>query len=184
VTKAISARHGMAAELVPADIRAKIPQAELLDRLEAARELVAKSQTASDATLRRGYSQLARAILGAQPRAVTERQHRELLAKAAGTSPALAETIRRQAAELLERHPVAPRRADSERVAKAAAETPGGYVAVYDAAGQLVGLVDPAKIQPVSQPKPPGDDTSGQDPASSAVAKARRPQRRPAPRRR
>ncbi len=108
ITKSIRAAHGLTAGLIPADILKSIGQGELLDRIVAAKSLVRKSQAASDPTLRKGYAALARATLTAQPRAKTERQAAEFIAKAAGCpNTRQADALRRQAQELYERHPVA-----------------------------------------------------------------------------
>lgn len=163
ITKAIAANHRLVADLVPVDIRKAIGQDELLDRIVHAEELSARSRAASDVTLRKGYASLARAVLRAQPRALTERRSAELVAKAAGLGGTRqADALRRQAQELLELHPPAPRRADAVAVAKAAKPE---QVAIYDQAGNLVGLVDEAEIIRVRNPAGPDDDAS--------VAKAR-----------
>lgn len=171
ITKAIQQEHRLVANLIPADVLAAIGQDELYDRLIHAKGLVRKAQAATDPTLRRGYTAVAKAVLAAQPRAATERQVTERISKAAGLgNTAQADALRRQAQELLERHPPAPRRADhpAVAVAKAKADPVKGLVLIYDAAGNPVGLCDPEKIQTVSGPE-------GIAKARAAMGKARRP---------
>ncbi len=127
--------------------------------------LVRKAQSTSDSTLKWGYNARARAIMRAQPRETTQREHDTLIAKAAQMPPgAPAETLRRKAAELLEANPPAQRRADSPavakamriaksaRVAKAAAEADmaDDLTPIYSADGQLTGVVSAAEIIPLT----------------------------------
>lgn len=147
---------------IPADIRKSLDSTELNDRV---REMIRLSAQAQDpalaAPLRQAAKMRARAVAEAQPRAITERQHRELIAKAAAApSTAQADAIRRQARELIEeRHPVAPRVVATAAVAKAAADRvarraaaakqkgkPGKPVRVYGAGGRLIGVADSRAI--------------------------------------
>lgn len=150
ITKAIERDHRLVAHLIPTQVLKAIGQDELYDRLVHVRELVRKSETASDPTLRKGYRALAQAVLTAQPRAVTQRQVAAKIAKAAGMPDTpQAAAIRREAGQVLERHPIAPRREDAVGVAKAKGDDPD-LVPVYDNAGNLIGVVDPAELTPVS----------------------------------
>jgi Cobalamin synthesis G C-terminus len=174
INKAIRAGHGFNADLIPADILKSIDQAELLDRLVHVTELVRKSRAAGDPVLRKGYSTLAKAVLTAQPRARTEAQVADRIAKAAGLGhTGQADALRREAQDLLERHPTAPRRADAAAVAKAKADEPD-MVAVFDAGGNLIGICPRAKLQPVTgadAPKPPSSaaDAAGTDQVAKAA---------------
>lgn len=160
ITKALQQHHRLVADLVPVDILKQIDQGELLDRVTYAEELSRKARSAVDGTLRSGYSKLAQSVLRAQPRAETERQGAALIAKAAGLPPASrqGDAIRRQAQELYERHPVAPRREDGQGVTVAKAKAPAAQTVVYNAKGEVVGVVDPADVQPVADPADPSAD--------------------------
>lgn len=133
---------------VPEQVRKSISTGELNDRLvEAARLSVQARDPALSAELRKAASLRAQAVLRAQPRAATRAQHSALVAKAAVVPPAQAAALRRKADRLIEEeHPVAPDRA--VRKAKAAADEKP--VPVFDAAGNLIGIVDPADITPVA----------------------------------
>ena len=183
VTKSIRAAHGLACDLIPSEVLKSIDAAELMDRLVAVKGLVRSSQSADDATLRKGYATLARAMLTAAPRAVTERQVADRLARAAGLPPASGQAgaLRREAQDLLERHPPAPRRGESAAamIAKAAKAAKPDQVAVFDGVGNLVGIVDPGEIIPVtgaSAPAAPAAPSALATPeqAAAAVTKAAR----------
>jgi hypothetical protein len=128
--------------LVPEDVRKSITPAELNDRvIEAAR----LSKRAADLTLRKEDREEARSraqqVMRAAPRAETERLVAEKISKAAqlGDS-AQAGMLRRQARDLLDQNPPAPRRDAAVRKAEAVAdEMP---VPVFDADGNLLGVVD------------------------------------------
>ena len=154
ITKAIASEHRLVANLVPTEVLKQIDQAELYDRIIHAEDLGRRSRGATDVTLRKGYAQLAKAVLSARPRAEVARQSAELVAKAAGLPPASrqASALRYEAQQLLEQHPAAPRRAEHRdvAVAKAKAADADHLTVVYDPAGQPIGLVDPSKIQPVT----------------------------------
>ncbi|HZR53629.1 MAG TPA: hypothetical protein VFB06_29495 [Streptosporangiaceae bacterium] len=159
--------------LIPDAVRKAISADELNDRLiEAARLGAQASDPAVSADLRKAAKLRSQAILRAQPRAVTTRQHQALIAKAAAAPPAQAAAIRRDAEQLIEeKHPIAPTRAQRVRKAKAEdeAEQP---VAVFDQDGTMIGIADPSDITPVT-----GKQATPSAPAAQAgepVAKAQR----------
>lgn len=136
--------------LVPAEIRKSISADELTDRVIEGERL---SRQAADPALSAAQREAARArarqVMLAAPRSVTEERVADKVAKAAalGSCPQ-ADALRRQAQQLLEKDPPAPRRAESVRKAAAAEEDP---VPVFDAAGNLVGVIlDPSDLTPVS----------------------------------
>lgn len=156
--------------LIPDDVRKQLSGAELNDRLvEAARLGAQATDPALSADLRAAARIRARAIMTAQPRAATEQQHRAMIAKAAALPEGFrANMVREHARQLLEDHPVAPRRGAAVRKAKAEDEP----VPVFDADGNLVGIVDQADITPVA-----GERATPAAPAAMAgepVAKAQR----------
>jgi hypothetical protein len=132
----------------------RLSQDELSDRVHYAHDLMAKAAATKDPTIKQGYNRLAGAVLQAPMlRDDAENQARDLLTKAQLTRAVpIADQLRAQAQRLLEDNPVAPRRQQAVRRAlqKAANE---GQVAVYDAAGNLVGTCDPAKITQLIDPK-------------------------------
>ncbi|HET6192243.1 MAG TPA: hypothetical protein VFE59_35195 [Trebonia sp.] len=81
-----------------------------------------------------------------------------------------ANMVREHARQLLEDHPVAPRRSAAVRKAKAKAEDEP--VPVFDADGNLVGIVDAADITPVAGPRP--QPVAPAATAGEPVAKAQR----------
>ena len=167
ITVAIRKAHRLVADLVPDDVMKQIPQEELLDRILHAEDLGARSRAAADPTLRKGYSSLARAVLRAQPRAVTERQANDLIAKAAGVgNTRQADALRAEAQRLQELHPPAPRRGESVAVAKAQAGD-DALMICYDEAGVPFGVCKPDAVQPVTSP--------------AGIAKAGKVQRQQAP---
>lgn len=153
------------AAMVPDEVAKSITSAEYNDRIvEAARLGAQANDLALSPALRQAAKLRSQAVLRAQPRAITERQHGELIAKAATVrNPFQADAIRRQADRLLEeQQPVAPRRGTDARLdairqahrgrvpvgkAKADKEPP---VPVFDADGNLVGVVEADAIQPVT----------------------------------
>ena len=132
------------------DIRKSLSQAEIEDRLVYATQLGAQ---ASNPALSPGQRQEARSraqqVMTAAPRAVTEQQVADKIAKATrlGNSPQ-ADDLRRQAQQILEENPPAPRRGATVRKAKAAAEDEP--IPVFDADGNLVGICDAADVTPVA----------------------------------
>lgn len=172
-TRSVAARHRLALALIPADILKSVPADELADRIVHAEDLSRRAADPSvPADLRRAYKLRAQAVLRAQPRAVTERQHAELIAKAAAAPGRFQEeAIRRQARELIEeKHPVAPRRAAAVRKAKAEEAEP---VPVFDADGNLIGICDADDITPVAgagSKRADSADGSGQPQPGQAAA--------------
>lgn len=162
VTPITKAAYGQIAEIVPAAILAKIDQAELLDRLVYASDQIRKSRAADDLTLRRGYANLASAVLTAQPRAEVQERARELVAKAdALPGGAQADALRRQARKLKDLNPAAPERDATVAVAKAIVKADArasalgvpegdGLMICYDAAGRPFGVCLVSDLQPVT----------------------------------
>jgi hypothetical protein len=141
-------------ELIPEDVRKQLSNAELNDRLvEAARLGAQATDPRLNPDLRKAAKIRSQAVLKAQPRATTERLHREMIAKAAAMPAGFqANMIREHARQLLEDHPTAPstgERAAAVRKAKAAEEP----IPVFDADGNLVGICDAADITPVAGQK-------------------------------
>lgn len=137
--------------LIPEVIRKSISAGELNDRIaEAARLSGQAADPALSPTLRRAAKMRAQAVLRAQPRQHTERQHQALIAKAAAAlDPWQADAIRRTASRLIEEEqPIAPRR--SAAIAKAKADAEDDPVPVFDANGNLIGICDPGDLQSVS----------------------------------
>lgn len=169
ISKAVQEAHRFTAALIPADVIKAIPQDELLDRLVYAEDLARRAANAQDATIRKGYSAIAKAVLAAPPRAQVAAEVAELHARAAGLGPYdhRAADLRRQAEHLIEQNPPAPRREDVVPVAKARAGRPAATV-VYDAAGHVLGLCDQARIRPL--------------PAGKVRVPTQAPGRRPGPR--
>jgi hypothetical protein len=168
VTPEIRRAYGLTAELVPTDILAKIPQSELVDRLEYAQSLV-KKQASADPRERRELAERARAMLRAQPRNVTEQAVAATITKGSAISDGASTGAVQAARRLLEEHPPAPRRKAARPVAKsiggAAKDDKAPLLAVYDRLGNITGVIDPAALIRVSD-----------DPA--AVAKALKTERR------
>jgi hypothetical protein len=138
--------------LIPDAVLKAISADELNDRLVEATRLSAQaSDPAVSADLRKAAKLRSQAVLTAQPRDVTRRQHREMIAKAAAAPPAQAAAIRRKAVELIEeRHPVAPSRR-SARIAKGQTAPEDQPIPVFNSAGLLVGVVlDPDQMTPIS----------------------------------
>jgi hypothetical protein len=160
ITRDLEHQYRLVTHLIPDEVRKSIDQVELLDRLVHANTLVRKSQDAADPVLRKSYGELAQAVLRAQPRAVTDQQVAERIAKAATTrDQRQADALRAQADRIRERHPTAPRRDEIAKVAKAKA----GQLPCYDAAGDLIGFCPPEALTPV------------QTVSAARIAKARRP---------
>jgi hypothetical protein len=173
ILKSMTPQQRLIASRCPPEVCAQITQGELYDRIAYAESLNAQANRATGGE-RRAYGEQARAVLCAQPRATTERQVAETIAKAAACpSPPQAAAIRAQAADLLEKHPPAPRRSDSAAVAKARAADGGDdLVVIFDQAGNAVGVCGRNAIQPLA---------TTADIAKARAGKARAPQgtRRP-----
>ena len=152
---------------IPESVAKSIGSDEYNDRIaEAARLSAQASDPALSADLRAAARLKVRKVLEAQPRDVTRRQHRELIAKAAAAKPEQAGRLRRQAEQLIEeRHPVAPPRT-AARVAKAASDEP---IPVFDSQGNLLGICKPSALTPLAGATQvsPSDDSS-----QTLVAKA------------
>src|SRR5882672_4944959 len=105
---------------IPEDVRKSIGHAELQDRLVYAAQLAARVGNPALSLKQRSDAKAeALQVMKAAPRAVTEQLVADKVAKAArlGDSPQ-ADVLRRQARELLEQNPPAPRRG-AAAVAKA-----------------------------------------------------------------
>jgi hypothetical protein len=153
ITQGIAeSKHHLAARLIPADVLASLPQAELHDRVQHAEALARRAQAATDPVLRRGYAAVAKAVLAARPRAEVEREAAQLRVRAAAMPHSQrAAELRARAERLIEDNPPAPRRAETAAVAIAKAKAGDArMVAVFNQAGELIGVCDPAEIQPVA----------------------------------
>jgi hypothetical protein len=143
-------RKGLASGLIPDTVLKQIDDQEVLDRLARAGKLNQEAD-ATSGTARRDLLQQARAVMQAQPRAVTEREVQAAVAKASGLGNGhQADALRRRANELLEQHPPAPRRQAARAarpvpVAKAGRARKPPVRLVYDRAGRMC-CVDPARI--------------------------------------
>ena len=136
---------------IPDDIRKSLSQAELNDRLVYAAPLAARVADPALSPRRRMDAKAeALQVMKAAPRAITEQLVAEKVAKAAllGDSPQ-ADALRRQARQILDENPPAPRRAATVRKAKAVPEDELPVV-VFDGDGNCIGIVDPDDIQPVA----------------------------------
>ena len=155
--------------LVPDEVRKSITAGELNDRVLEAGRL---SRKAADLTLSTEDRQSAKAraqqVMRAAPRADTERTVATKIAKAAqlGDSPQ-ADMLRRQAQDLLDQNPPAPRRGASVRKAKEDDPVP-----VFDQDGNLIGICDPDDITPIGGAggQPAAAPPPAQDPAAQAQA--------------
>jgi hypothetical protein len=168
--------------LVPHEVRKSITAAELNDRIIEAGRL---SKKASDLTLRKEDREEARAraqqVMRAAPRSETERLVAAKVVKAAqlGNSPQ-ADMLRRQAQDLLDQNPPAPRR--DAAVRKAEADKEEMLVPVFDEAGTLIGICDAEDITPLDgqqtgTPPPPAEDPAAapaQPPAQAGQPVAKR----------
>jgi hypothetical protein len=157
------------ASQIPESVAKSISPGEYNDRLvEAARLSAQAADPALSTDLRQAAKIRAQAVLRAQPRAATRQQHAAMIAKAAATpNQWQAAAIRRHAERLIEEeHPIAPGRAGAVRKAKADADdTP---VPVFDADGNLIGIVDPDKITPVAGAGKKADPAQAAAPAEPA----------------
>jgi hypothetical protein len=143
--------QALIAAMIPVDIRKQIDDEELGDRLAAAARLLERAR-GTTGVVAAGYGQMARDILKAQPRAVTTTQVRSLMTKSAqSTTPAEQERWRAAAERVKAEHPMAPQQRPPDMVAKAgkAGSADEELVAVYDASGDLLGVVPRSKMTPV-----------------------------------
>jgi hypothetical protein len=199
---AIRKAYGLAASAIPDDILKSIDETEVLDRFAYNRQLTEQANSAAPRE-RATLLQQARAVMSAQPRAVTEREVKAAVAKAAEIGNGLhADAVRRKANVLLEQQPPAPRRGASATasrlITKASTKARGSedgkpeMVAVFDAKGNLVGMCGPADLTPVqSAGAPAANEATPAQPAAQApapgqdqvakVAKRKAAQRRNAP---
>jgi hypothetical protein len=182
ITKSEQAVMPDVSRLIPADLVAKLSQDELNDRVHHARALLRKSAAQTDPTLKRGYSQLAGAVLRTnEPRDEVERHYRDLMTKAALTqSSVISGQLMDSARRYIEEHPIAPRRNEAVRaqLTKAAKD---GQLGVWDKDGNLLGTVDPMKVTPLvsasggEQPAAKGQAPEDDDPAVGQAIAATRP---------
>lgn len=159
------------AAMVPDEIAKSITSDEYNDRIvEAARLSAQAADPALSLALRQAARLRGQAVLRAQPRQVTRRQHADLIAKAAAAPPAQAEAIRRKAARLIEEEqPIAPSHAAAIRKAKKArADAEDEPVPVFDANGNLIGICDAEDITPVSTRRQDGGAAAAGQVAKSA----------------
>jgi len=137
------------ADMVPERVLKEIDQSELLDRIIHSKDLMRKAQWAEDPTLAAAYRMLAGATMRALPRAQTQREIDGKLRKAEilGAGSVQGAQLRKAAQQLAEQNPQAPARV-SPQLLKAAGD--GELQPVYDAAGNLVGLVKPSAVTPIA----------------------------------
>jgi len=132
---------------VPEEVRKSVTSAELNDRVAEASRLSDMANSAPGAAQRQELKERAQRIISAAPRAATERLVADKIAKAAQLGSSVqADMLRRQAQDWLDQNPPAPRRGAAVRKAEAGPDiTP-----VFNADGQLIGIVDTDKITLVS----------------------------------
>lgn len=193
-------RKAAAAGMIPEAVLGKITDDELRDRFAYAAQLTAQANRTGG---REGARLIAKAreAMVAQPRAVTEREVKALVAKASAAGNGhQADVLRQRANALLEEHPPAPRHpaapaASGDRrndaasavlkslVRKAPKGSAAPLVPVYDGNGKLLGVVDPDSLTLVKDPTPKGSSAPAPPPAQPAgqdeVAKARKRSVRP-----
>lgn len=175
ITTQIRKSYGMIPSLIPPDVLKKISQEELLDRLVEARKLTERARAASSPTISKGLGEMARDLLAAAPREETAREVKALLTKAALVGDAVtADSLRARAARLEADNPAAPSRLPPQPVRAVRKTKEDPPVPVYDADGNLVGLVDPDKITPVAGASAPGAAPAETPASPDAVAKANR----------
>jgi hypothetical protein len=182
ITKSEQAVMPDISRLIEPSLIAKLSQDELSDRVHHARALLRKSAVQADPTLKRGYAQLAGAVLRSnEPRDEVEKHYNDLMVKAQLTaSTVIAGQLRDSAHQYLDAHPIAPRRQQAVRaqLAKAAAD---GQLGVWDKDGNLLGTVDPTKVTPLvsapggAQPAAKGQAPEDDDPAVGQAIAATRP---------
>jgi hypothetical protein len=111
VTPRLRDEYGASADAVPPEILKAISQDELLDRLDQANDLFAKSLATSSPTLSAGYRSQARIVLKARPRDMVEAEANVWLAKAENAATAqYRETCLAEAGRIRTTDPAAPRR--------------------------------------------------------------------------
>jgi hypothetical protein len=153
ISKSIAAAHGLRANLVPADTRAKLSQAQLEDRLAYAADLAARADNCRNSVLASCYQQVAKAALTALPPDEVVQKARNLRAKAAMLGPgSQADTLQRLADDLEAANPVPPRRAVVRKAGDPVSSDNTGLVALYDCNGQLYGVAEGGEIVPALDP--------------------------------
>jgi hypothetical protein len=125
ITPEMRKRYGRPADWIPPKVLERIDQDEVLDRLDEAADLIRKVDRAP-AELARGYMDMARILLEAEPRDETERLAQTWSAKAADAHTSMhAAACLTAANEIREANPAAPRRTryrpSPEQLAKAQA---------------------------------------------------------------
>ena len=104
-------RYGTDVDKIPPEILKAIDEAELLDRLDHAKDLFAKSLATNSPTLGAGYRDQARLVLKARPRGKVEAEANAWLTKAeSGAVPEYREMCSAEAARIRAADPAAPRR--------------------------------------------------------------------------
>lgn len=151
--------------MIPPDVARSLDPDELGDRLVEAARLLARATAETSPVLAKCHADQAKAMLAAPPREQTKATIRALMLKSARASSAEdIDRYRAEAERVKAAHPMAPRRRPPA-VRKADANE--AQVAVFDETGNLIGLVDKAKIIPVMSPAE----------TKSAMAKAARARR-------
>jgi hypothetical protein len=109
ITPTMRATYGHLADQIPTALLERIDEAEILDRLDTARDLLVKADQAQG-DLYRGYRDRARAVLEAEPRDIVEQQAQQWITKAqAAHTPTHASACRAQAVRVRAENPPAPR---------------------------------------------------------------------------
>lgn len=107
ITRAQMREAQLLAATVPADIRARLSDAELAARCSEAARLSVAAQTAQDPVLKQAYDRLAKATVAALPAAEVQARHRELQQEADQLGPGKQrDAIMRQIDNLLAANPV------------------------------------------------------------------------------
>ncbi|MFJ4924083.1 hypothetical protein [Streptomyces sp. NPDC088736] len=110
ITPAMRAEYGQPADWIPAKVLERIDNAEILDRLDEARDLIHKADHAAP-DLVWGYRDRAREVCAAEPRDDVERRAQQWITKAEQATTAVhAETCRAEARSIRNANPPAPRR--------------------------------------------------------------------------
>jgi hypothetical protein len=111
ITDEVWQKYPRERDLIPEGILDRIDQAEVLDRLDEARDLYAKADATTHGPLARGFVFQARRVCQAEPREDTERQAQVWVDKAdAAHTLEHAETCLEKATAIRAENPPAPRR--------------------------------------------------------------------------
>lgn len=133
-----------------------LDQDEVADRAHYAAQLMAKAAATDDPTIRKSWSVQAGAVLRMpKRREEIEKRVADLRTKARlseNWNKVSAAGLRDQADRVLADNPIAPRRQQALR-AQLRKAADAGQMAIYDADGNLVGVVDPAKVTRLINPK-------------------------------